>query len=52
VVTFRRPKGEELQVLLGRRVIAKRLQGSTRWHIQRPFRLLVDETCLPESSPK
>lgn len=52
VVTFRRPKGEELHLLLGRRVIAKRLQGSTRWHIQRPFRLLVDETCLPKTSPK
>jgi signal peptidase I len=52
VVTFRRQKGEELHLLLGHRVIAKRLPGSTQWHIRRPFRLLIDETSLPNPSPK
>jgi len=39
----------EMQLHLGRRIIARRFPGTGRWHIQRPFRLFVDEHTLPEA---
>ncbi|MGD8706250.1 MAG: S26 family signal peptidase, partial [Syntrophobacterales bacterium] len=49
VISLNRTAGEELQVLMGRRVIGRLLPGMTRWHIRRPFRLFVDEEALPEN---
>jgi signal peptidase len=47
VISFNRPEGLELQLLMGRRVIGRWLPGTSRWHIRRPFRLFVDEASLP-----
>lgn len=48
VVSFIRPEGLELHLLVGRLVIGRRLPGEAQWCIRRPFRLLVDETRLSE----
>jgi hypothetical protein len=49
VISFNREAGTELQLVMGRRVIGRRLEGKTGWHIRRPFRLFVDEESLPEN---
>jgi hypothetical protein len=52
IVSFGRPAGKELQLLMGRRVIGRWLPGKSGWNIRRPFRLFVDETSLPENPGK
>jgi hypothetical protein len=52
VVSFNRPAGRELQLLIGHRVIGRWLPGRSHWHIRRPFRLIVDEASLPENPSK
>ncbi len=52
VISFDRPAGTELQLLMGRRVIGRWLPGKTGWNIRRPFRLFVDEESLPENPAK
>jgi len=47
VISFNHSGGTELQLLMGRWVIGRRLPGMERWHIRRPFRLFVDEDSLP-----
>lgn len=47
VLSFNRPEGRELQLLMRDRVIGRRLPGKDQWQIARPFRLFVDETSLP-----
>lgn len=42
-----RQDGMEKQLLMGKRVIGRRLPGETAWRIRRPFRLFVDERTLP-----
>jgi hypothetical protein len=49
VISFNRDAGTELQLVMGQRVIGRRLEGKTGWHIRRPFRLFVDEAALPEN---
>jgi signal peptidase I len=39
---------EEFQLLLGNRIIGRRLPEKDRWHIAKPFKLFVDESSLPE----
>ncbi len=39
---------EEFQLLLGNRMIGRRLPEKARWHIAKPFKLFVDESSLPE----
>ncbi len=46
VISFNHSGGSELQLLMGRWVIGRRLPGMARWHIRRPFRLFVDEDSL------
>jgi hypothetical protein len=46
VISYIRPSGTELQLLMGHRVIGRRLPGKTQWQIRRPFRLFVDEVHL------
>ena len=48
IVTFRKPDGVEMQLLLGKKVIGRRRQGWDRWQVRAPFRLFVDESSLPE----
>ena len=52
VVSFEQAAGKELQLLMGRRVIGRWLEGKSGWNIRRPFRLFVDEASLPENSAK
>jgi len=47
VISFKRRAGTELQLVIGQRVIGRWPPGESRWHIRRPFRLLVDEDSLP-----
>jgi len=47
VVSFHRPGGTEYHLLMGNRVIGRRLPGKDHWQIARPFRLFVDEASLP-----
>ena len=47
VLSFNRHEGREFQLLMGNRVIGRRLPGKDQWQIERPFRLFVDETSLP-----
>jgi hypothetical protein len=49
VISFARPEGTELQLLMGRWLIGRRLPGRSRWYIRRPFRLFVDENSLLEN---
>jgi hypothetical protein len=49
VISFNREAGTELQLVMGRRVIGRRLEGKPGWHIRRPYRLFVDEESLPEN---
>lgn len=50
VLSFNRPHGTDMQLLMGRRVIGRYLTDKNRWKIQRPFRLLVDEASLPRGT--
>lgn len=47
ILSFKRPNGAELQLVMGKRIIARRLPGSEQWQIRRPFRLFIDEKTLP-----
>ena len=47
ILSFNRHEGIEYQLLMGNRVIGRRLPGKDQWQIVRPFRLFVDETSLP-----
>jgi hypothetical protein len=47
IVTFGRPDGTDMQILMGRQVIGRRVAG-TGWVIKRPYRLFVDERSLPD----
>ena len=47
VLSFNRIEGREFQLLMGNRVIGRRLPGKDQWQIARPFRLFIDETSLP-----
>lgn len=49
VISFNHSGRSELQLLMGRWVIGRRLPGMARWHIRRPFRLFVDEDSLPRN---
>jgi len=50
MLSFNRSEGIELQLLMGDRVIGRRLPGNGLWQILRPFRLFVDEASLPTQS--
>ena len=46
IISFNKPTGSEMQLLIGRRVVGKFLPGKDRWQIQRPFRIFIDEASL------
>ena len=47
VLCFKHGDLMEMQLQLGHRIIGRRLAGQNQWHIQRPFRALIDESTLP-----
>ena len=47
-ISFKKSLGEELHLLMGTRVVGRRLSGTQFWQIARPFRLFIDETSLPK----
>jgi len=47
VISFSHSGETELQLLMGRWVIGRRLPGMAQWYIRRPFRLFVDGDSLP-----
>ncbi|MHB8910467.1 MAG: SynChlorMet cassette protein ScmC [Syntrophales bacterium] len=47
VVVFRAQGREQLQLLLGRRIIGRYDDHKHQWQIQRPFHLFVDGSALP-----
>lgn len=51
VLSFGRPEGIELQLVVGHWLIGRRLPGKEHWEIKRPFRLCVDEALLPRPIP-
>ncbi len=46
VLTFQRPEGKELQLVIGKVMVARQLPGE-EWWIRPPFRLFLDESSLP-----
>jgi len=46
ILAFVKPEGNELQLLMGKRMIGQHLPGNDQWRIMRPFRLFMDEACL------
>jgi signal peptidase I len=49
LVLFQRDCGAELQLLAGRRIIARRAPGTDAWAIRFPFELFIDKKSLPVS---
>jgi signal peptidase I len=47
IVRFSARGGSELQMLVGRHLIARRPAGEERWVIRRRYRLFIDEATLP-----
>ena len=47
ILSFSRPNGTEMQLLIGHYVVGRRPPGLNQWQIRRPFRLLIDEAALP-----
>lgn len=46
VISFKRPKGDELQLLFGHRVIGRYLPQEKNWRIKRPLRLFIPKYLL------
>lgn len=46
VISFKDVEGTELQLLMGRHVIGRKLPNERRWWIRKPFRLFIDEAKL------
>ena len=47
VFSFDRSGGTELRLFMGQRMVGRLSPGSNHWIIRRPFRLFVNEACLP-----
>jgi signal peptidase len=50
VLSFKRPYGADMQLLMGNRVIGRYFREKNRWEIRRPYRLFVDEESLPKGT--
>lgn len=48
ILLYGRENGTGIQLLMGSKVIGRRLPGKNIWQIKRPFRILVDEAALPD----
>ena len=51
VLSFRRPEGMELQLVVRHWLIGRCPPGKREWQIRRPFRLLLDETAFSDNLP-
>ena len=49
MLTFQRPEGKEMQIIMGG-VMVGRLRPGEQWQIRPPFRLLLDESSLPKDA--
>jgi signal peptidase I len=49
ILTFEHPNGKEIQIALGKIVVARQLPGEG-WRIRPPFRLFLDEKSLSEDA--
>lgn len=49
VLSFNRPAGVELHLVMGKRPVGRKLPNRKEWRIRRPFRLFVDADSLPET---
>jgi signal peptidase I len=47
VIEFVRDGAKEMHLVIGRRVVGRRLAGEEHWSIRRPYRVFVDEQALP-----
>jgi len=47
ILAFNRPKGKELYLLMGNRIIGRHSPEYVQWRIERPFRLFINEASLP-----
>lgn len=47
VLSFSRPEGKELQVLMGNKIVGIYNTNKEKWIIKPPYRLFVDELSLP-----
>ena len=48
ILEFQKHNGTEYQLLLGNRIIGRRLPGRRSWQIVRPFRIFLDENSFPK----
>ncbi|MGD0282380.1 MAG: signal peptidase I [Dissulfurispiraceae bacterium] len=46
IFSFERPNGTELQLVMGKWLIARLLPGTENWQIRAPFGMFIDETNL------
>jgi signal peptidase len=51
VLSYKRPGGNEFQLLLGKYLIGRCPPGKNKWDIRRPFRLFINEASLPQRNP-
>lgn len=47
LLSIKRPDGIELQLVKGRKIIARRLPKTDQWQIKKPYRLFMDAKQLP-----
>ncbi len=52
VIRLKRPRASELQLLWGRRLVARWESAQSRWDIRPPFRLFVDQRSLASRLPR
>lgn len=49
ILSIKRPAGQELYLMMGRYLIGRYRTDTGKWQIRRPYRLFLDETCLPKN---
>ncbi|MBN2198491.1 MAG: signal peptidase I [Candidatus Aminicenantes bacterium] len=49
ILAVKRPRGTELQLLAGKRMIARRPAGTETWLVRRPYKLLINVRSLPDT---
>lgn len=52
IISFRKPSGNELLLLMGSYLIGRLAPGSKNWWIRKPFRLFLNEKSLPVTEEK
>ncbi|MDQ7783740.1 MAG: signal peptidase I [Desulfomonilaceae bacterium] len=52
IVCYNRPRGVELRLFVGNRPIGVRRAARRTWEIDRPFRVFIDESKLPDAAER